>query len=53
MPVNGVQLYCQFMYNAGLTPALVPASAVITNQFIPFANNFDKKAWIAEVKAMR
>jgi NitT/TauT family transport system substrate-binding protein len=53
MPVNGVQLYCQFLQNAGLTPALVPASAVITNQFIAFANNFDKKAWIAEVKAMK
>jgi NitT/TauT family transport system substrate-binding protein len=53
MPVNGVQLYCQFMENAGLTPALVPAAAVITNQFIPYANGFDKKAWIAEVRAMR
>jgi NitT/TauT family transport system substrate-binding protein len=53
MPVNGVQLYCQFLQNAGLTPALVPASAVITNQFIAFANNFDRKAWLAQVKALK
>jgi NitT/TauT family transport system substrate-binding protein len=53
VPLNGVQLYCQFMYNAGLTPALVPATAVVTNQFVRYANDFDKKAWIAEVKQMR
>jgi hypothetical protein len=41
------------MYNAGLTPALVPATAVVTNQFVRYANDFDKKAWIAEVKRMR
>jgi len=35
-----------------LTSALVPAAAIVTNQFIAFANDFDKKAWIAQVKAM-
>jgi NitT/TauT family transport system substrate-binding protein len=52
-PINGVQIYCQFLYNAGRTSTLVPAGAVVNNQFIPYANDFDKKAWIAEVKAMR
>jgi NitT/TauT family transport system substrate-binding protein len=52
-PINGVQIYCQFLYNAGRTLSLVPASAVVTNQFIPYANGFDKQAWIAEVKRMK
>lgn len=50
---NSVALYCQFFYSAGLTSALVPASAIITNQFIAKANDFDHKAWLAEVKRMR
>jgi NitT/TauT family transport system substrate-binding protein len=53
VPINGVQLYCKFMYDAGLTPALVPAAAIVTNEVVPFANDFDHKAWIAEVKAMK
>ena len=53
MPLNGVTIYNTFFYNAGLTSTLVPAAAVVTNQFIPYANDFDRKAWIADVKAMR
>jgi NitT/TauT family transport system substrate-binding protein len=53
LPPNGVALYCKFFYDAGLTSTLVPASAIVTNQFIPFANDFDKKAWIAEVRRMQ
>jgi NitT/TauT family transport system substrate-binding protein len=52
-PLNGVQLYAKFMYDAGLTSTLVPAAALVTNQFIPFANDFDKKAWIAQVRRMK
>jgi NitT/TauT family transport system substrate-binding protein len=52
MPLNGVTIYNTFFYNAGLTSTIVPASAIVTNQFIAYANDFDKKAWIAEVKAM-
>jgi NitT/TauT family transport system substrate-binding protein len=48
----GVALYCTFFQNAGRTAALVPAAAVVTNQFSPYANDFDKKAWIAEVRKM-
>jgi NitT/TauT family transport system substrate-binding protein len=53
MDVRGIALYCRFFADSGRTPALVPAAALVTNQFIPFANNFDRKAWIAEVKKMR
>jgi NitT/TauT family transport system substrate-binding protein len=52
-PINGIALYCQFLFNAGLTSTLVPAPAVVTNQFISDANDFDKHAWIAEVRRMR
>jgi hypothetical protein len=41
------------LYDSGRTSVLVPAAAVATNQFVAFANGFDKKAWIATVKAMR
>ncbi len=50
---TSVALYCQFFYNAGLTSALVPASAIMTNQFIAAANDFDHKAWLADVRRMR
>jgi NitT/TauT family transport system substrate-binding protein len=53
MPPSGITIYTTFFYNAGLTSTIVPASAIVTNQFIPYANDFDKKAWIAEVRAMR
>jgi NitT/TauT family transport system substrate-binding protein len=53
MPIGGVQIYDQFFYRAGLTHDVVPASAIVTNAFIPYANDFDKKAWIIAVKHMR
>jgi hypothetical protein len=37
----------------GLVNAVVPASAVVTNEFIPYANAFDHTAFIARAKAMR
>jgi len=52
LPVNGIALYCKFFQAAGLTSSLVPASAIVTNQFIEYANDFDKSAWIASVKKM-
>jgi len=52
IPRNGVQIYASFFANSGLTSALVPAAAIVTNQFIAYANDFDKKAWIAQVKAL-
>jgi hypothetical protein len=53
MPVNGMEIYTKFMAASGLTSQVVPASAIVTNQFIDFANDFDKKAFIAQVKAMK
>jgi NitT/TauT family transport system substrate-binding protein len=52
MPINGVALYCKFFYDNGLTSTLVPAQDIVTNQLVAFANDFDKKAWIAEVRRM-
>ncbi len=53
MPIKGVALYCKFFSDGGITSTLVPAADIVTNQFVAYANNFDKKAWIAEVKRMR
>jgi NitT/TauT family transport system substrate-binding protein len=52
-PMRSVALYCRYMYDAGLTHVLVPATAVVTNQFIDFANAFDRRAVIARAKAAR
>ncbi len=53
IPLSSVKLYCKLLYDTGWTTTLVPAEATVTNQFIAYANDFDKKAWIAEVKRMR
>ena len=47
-PLRGVALYCRYMFDAGLTHELVPATAVVTNAFVPFANDFDHRAVIAQ-----
>ncbi len=52
-PMQGVAIYAKYMYQGGLTHVLVPAAEVITNQFIAYANDFDKKAFIARAKAAR
>jgi NitT/TauT family transport system substrate-binding protein len=52
-PLRGIQLYCRYLYNAGLTKDIVPAGAIVTNQFVPFANDFDHQAVIAMAKAAR
>jgi NitT/TauT family transport system substrate-binding protein len=53
MSPRGVQFYSGFMAENGLTKTVVPVAAVLTNQFIAYANDFDHKAFIARVKAMR
>jgi ABC-type nitrate/sulfonate/bicarbonate transport system substrate-binding protein len=53
IPLRGVKLYTKFMYDSGLTAQLVPAEAVVTDQFIAYANDFDHPAFIARAKAMR
>jgi NitT/TauT family transport system substrate-binding protein len=53
IPSSGIDAYTKFLYGKGLTKTLVPASDLATEQFITYANDFDKKAWIAQAKAMR
>jgi hypothetical protein len=50
--LRGMQVLDNFMYDNGMTSVRVPASAIATNQFIAYANDFDHKAFIARVKAM-
>lgn len=52
-PLRGIQLYCRYLYNAGLTKDVVPAGAIVTNRFVAFANAFDHRAVIAMAKAAR
>jgi NitT/TauT family transport system substrate-binding protein len=50
--IKDMALYCTFFYDGGLTSTLVPAQEILTNQLVGYANDFDKKAWIADVKRM-
>ena len=53
MPVRDTAVLAKFLYDNGLTSQLVPASAIVTDQFVAFANGFDHKALVAQVKQMR
>jgi ABC-type nitrate/sulfonate/bicarbonate transport system substrate-binding protein len=53
MPVRGLGVLTKFMYDNGLTTTLVPAQAIVTNQFIEYANDFNHGAFIGKVKAMK
>jgi ABC-type nitrate/sulfonate/bicarbonate transport system substrate-binding protein len=53
MSQDGVQRYIQLLTDAGLTKRAIPASEVVTDQFIAFANDFDRKAFEQRAKAMR
>jgi ABC-type nitrate/sulfonate/bicarbonate transport system substrate-binding protein len=50
--LTNMQIYSQTLYNYGKTAQVVPAAAVATNDFIPYANDFDHKAVIALAKSM-
>ena len=52
-PLRAMQVYAKFMYDNGLTAQPVPVGAVVSNQFIDYANDFDHKALIAQAKAMQ
>jgi NitT/TauT family transport system substrate-binding protein len=52
MSTQGLELYSKFLVDAGMAHQVVPGSAVATDQFIPFANDFDHQALIARAKAM-
>jgi NitT/TauT family transport system substrate-binding protein len=53
MPLNGIQIYSKFLNAAGFSKTLVPASEIVTNQFIAYANDFDHQAFIAKAKGMK
>jgi NitT/TauT family transport system substrate-binding protein len=45
-----LQLYAQALADYGMTGAVIPASAVVTNQFVDYANDFDHQTVIALAK---
>jgi len=53
LPLPGMTLYSKYLFDQGFTSELVPATDIVTNQFIEYANDFDHKAFIDEVKRMR
>jgi NitT/TauT family transport system substrate-binding protein len=52
IPLRGIEVFTKFMAENGLTTSVVPAQAVVTNQFIAYGNDFDHNALIRKVKAM-
>lgn len=43
--MSGTQAYIQLMKDAGVTKTAIPAAQVVTDQFIEFANHFDRKSF--------
>jgi NitT/TauT family transport system substrate-binding protein len=50
---TGIGVLAQFLHDNGLSAEVVPTSALVTDRFLAYANDFDKKAFIARAKAMR
>jgi NitT/TauT family transport system substrate-binding protein len=53
LPPRSIDTYVNFLVANGLMSEPAPASALMTNQFIDYANDFDRAAFIARVKKMR
>jgi ABC-type nitrate/sulfonate/bicarbonate transport system substrate-binding protein len=53
VPDSGVQTYIGLLADSGVTKRLIPASEVVTDRFIAFANDFDRSAFERRVKSMR
>ena len=53
MPARGMALLAKFINDNGLTTTIPPTSALVTDQFIAYANDFDHKAFIAQAKALK
>ena len=49
----GMGIYSAFLASSGATAQAVPVPAILTDQFIAYANDFDHKAFIARAKTMR
>jgi NitT/TauT family transport system substrate-binding protein len=52
-PPLGVSLYSRLLNQYGLAKTYAPGSALVTNQFIAYANDFDHKALVAYAKAFQ
>jgi NitT/TauT family transport system substrate-binding protein len=52
-PQRGIAIYIKYLTAAGMVHQPVPASDIVTDQFIAYANDFDKKAFIAQAKAAK
>jgi NitT/TauT family transport system substrate-binding protein len=50
---RGLELYSRYLVDAGMAHQVVPGSAVVTDQFIGFANDFDHRAVTALAKGMK
>jgi NitT/TauT family transport system substrate-binding protein len=53
VPLRGMELLTHFMQDNGITTQLAPARELLADQFVDYANDFDRQAFIARVKAMR
>ena len=53
LSVRAIDLYTQYFQDAGRTTDRVPGATLVTNAFIPFANDFDRRPIIAQAKAAR
>jgi NitT/TauT family transport system substrate-binding protein len=51
-PVRGIELYSKVLTDYGITTQIVPGAAVVTDEFIEFANDFDHRAVTALAKRM-
>jgi NitT/TauT family transport system substrate-binding protein len=52
-PPRAMDAYIGYLVDNGQMAKRVPASAVLTNAFIDYANDFDHAAFVAQVKRMR
>jgi NitT/TauT family transport system substrate-binding protein len=52
IPPNGMAVYTNFLGTARSAP-VAPPEAIMTNEFIPFANDFDHGAFIAYARKLR
>jgi NitT/TauT family transport system substrate-binding protein len=50
LSLTGMQVYAKVLQQYGMTKDVVPVSAVATNEFIDFANDFDHRTVIALAK---
>jgi NitT/TauT family transport system substrate-binding protein len=52
LPPRSMAAYINYLVANGIMSAAMPSSAVLTNRFIAYANDFDHAAFIARVKKM-